>query len=76
MYDKAARTKNKLELEVRYARTNNKGITKSQLKNKCFSTPKLHAKKDPRRSPKNLQHLGFEDERCKHSTFHKKKFRD
>ena len=27
------------------------------------------AKKDPTRCPKNLPHVTFEDERCKHLTF-------
>ena len=35
------------------------------------STTKQNAKKDPTRRPKNLPHLNFEDERCKHSTFAK-----
>ena len=29
-------------------------------------------KKDPKRHPRNLQHLTFEDEKSKHSTFVKK----
>ena len=40
---------------------------------KCFRTPKRNTKKDPTSRPKNLQHLTFEDKRCKHSTSAKKK---
>ena len=33
---------------------------------------KKPAKKDATRRPKNLPHLTFEDEKCKHSTFEKR----
>ena len=62
--------------ELRYAGADLGGITKYQLKKsilKFFSTTEKNGKNDPRRHLKNLLYLTFEDEKCKHCTFAKKK---
>ena len=51
---------------MKYAGADRDGITKYQLKKsilKFVSTTKQNAKNDPRRRPKNLLHLTFENEK-------------